>query len=69
MPRDSGTNVVIGRLTPNRSLREAQTRKGAHLIVVNRMPNDFIAPTLQEARLIGYDQVLAPRLLIEVMDL
>jgi hypothetical protein len=69
MPRDCGANVAIGGLTPNRSLREGQTRKGAHLIVVNRMPHDFMASRFQQSRLISYDQVLASRLLIEVVNL
>ena len=69
MPRDGGANVAIGRLTPNRSLPEAQTRKGAHLIVVNRMPHDFMASSFQQSSLIGDDQVLASRLLIQVVNL
>jgi hypothetical protein len=69
MPCDGGANVAIGRLTPNRSLPESETRKGAHLIVVNRMPDDFMASSFQESTLIGYDQVLASRLLIHVVKL
>jgi hypothetical protein len=69
MPRDGGANVAIGRLAPNRSLREAHARKSADLIVVNRMPHDFIAASFQQSRLIGHDQVLASRLLIEVVNL
>ena len=69
MPRDGGANVAIGGSTPNRSLREAHTRKGVHLIVVNRMPHDVIASRFQQSSLIGDDQVLASRLLIQVVNL
>jgi hypothetical protein len=69
MPHDGGANVAIGGLAPNRSLREAQSRKGAHLIVVNRMPRDFMAVSFQQSSLIGDDQVLASRLLIQVVNL
>jgi len=69
MPRDSGPHVAIGGLTPNRSLREGQSRKGAHPIVVNRMPRDFMAVSFQQSSLIGDDQVLASRLLIQVVNL
>ena len=69
MPRDGGANVAIRRLTPNRSLPEAQIRKGAHLIVVNRMSHDFMASSFQQSSLIGDDQVLASGLLIQVVSL
>jgi len=69
MLRDGGANVAVGGLTPNCSLREGQTRKGAHLIVVNRMPRDFMASSFQQSGLIGDDQVLASRLLIQVVNL
>jgi len=69
MPRDGGTNVAIGRLTPDRSLPESQTRKGAHLIVVNRVLRDFMASSFQQSSLIDDDQVLASLLLIQVVNL
>jgi hypothetical protein len=69
IPRNGGANVAIGGLTPNRSLPKAQTRKGVHLIVVNRMPHNFMASSFQQSSLIGYDQVLASRLLIQVVNL
>jgi hypothetical protein len=33
------------------------------------MPHDFMASSFQQSSLIGYDQVLASRLLIEVVNL
>jgi hypothetical protein len=33
------------------------------------MPHDFMASRFQQSRLISYDQVLASRLLIEVVNL
>jgi hypothetical protein len=33
------------------------------------MPGNFMASSFQQPSLIGYDQVLAPRLLVEVVNL
>jgi len=69
MSRDDGANVAIGRLAPNRSLPESQTRKGAHLVIVNGMSHYFLASSFQQSSLISYDEILPSRLLIEVVNL
>ena len=61
-------DVAICTLTPDRALTEGQFRQRAHLVVMSRVPDDFMTTLFQESRFVGNDQILASCLLIKIVN-